>query len=572
MFAVPGWNLSAPLKTQTEDPAAKNNGPEGKKSKKRKREQKKEDDVTGENVGDVWDKVVEGREEGRVDAAQAGVETDTAAATGSDETRGKKRKRGKRNNKDKDKVAGAENSAEVQAAVEKDTVAANADTPQIQASAEPISKREQKKQKKDHKANADANSTQGAQKSDPKPTEPLPVSIKPAAPLVPEPKKLTPLQRSMHAKLTSARFRWLNESLYTKPSAEALSLFKESPEFFEEYHKGFAQQVEVWPENPVDGYVQAVLSRGKVRIRDGWRDKKRMDKKAKKGGPAPQEQQEELANSGIKALPRNMKGHCTIADLGCGTASLSLNLQPHLSKLNLTVRSFDLSKPSGPAHDLVTVADISSIPMADGSVDIAVFCLALMGTNWLDFIDEAYRILRWKGELWVAEIKSRFGRVTKSKAGKPPINSIGSLRKDQMPRKKEGKKKGGKKEEDIKEGPQNSDDEDMLATVVDGNESRNPNETDVSAFVEVLRKRGFVLDGEERTSVDLGNKMFVRMQFVKAAAPTKGKNVRKEAEGGGRPMGAGKGKRFLHAKADEEEDEGDEVDGKVLKPCYYKVR
>ncbi|KAK1826020.1 methyltransferase-domain-containing protein [Podospora conica] len=57
---------------------------------------------------------------------------------------------------------------------------------------------------------------------------------------------------------------------------------------------------------------------------------------------------------------------------------------------------------------LITRPDIANLPLADGSVGVAVFCLALVGTNWLCCIEEAYRVLRWKGELWIAEIKSRF--------------------------------------------------------------------------------------------------------------------------------------------------------------------
>ncbi|KAK2067581.1 hypothetical protein P8C59_001307 [Phyllachora maydis] len=61
---------------------------------------------------------------------------------------------------------------------------------------------------------------------------------------------LTPLQASMREKLMSARFRHLNETLYTKPSAESFALFCNSPEMFDEYHQGFRRQVGMWPENP----------------------------------------------------------------------------------------------------------------------------------------------------------------------------------------------------------------------------------------------------------------------------------------------------------------------------------
>lgn len=41
------------------------------------------------------------------------------------------------------------------------------------------------------------------------------------------------------------------------------------------------------------------------------------------------------------------------------------------------------------------------------SVDCAIFCLSLMGTNYRDFIVEANRILRKDGVLWIAEVSSR---------------------------------------------------------------------------------------------------------------------------------------------------------------------
>lgn len=553
MFSVPGWNLSAQLKTQVEDPAAKKSAAEGKKSKKRKREKKGTEDVNEENVGEIFDRIVAQKE----DAPRANGNTDITSevqnAPGAEEAPAKKkRKRGKKKPKTKD---GEDEDTE-----KKGSSASIGNVPKskgTKANSEPVSDRQQKKSNEDQKPHGHENSTKKSKKDTPKAIEP-PTSLASTLSLLPEPKGLTPLQRSMRVKLASARFRHLNESLYTKPSAESLSIFKESPEMFEEYHRGFQQQVEVWPENPVDVYVQAIISRGKVRLRDARKDKKRNDKKGKNG----EEEQQDSTTAALKPLPRNMKGHATVADLGCGTAALAYTLQPHLKHLNLTIHSFDLSQPSGPSGPLVTVADISALPLPDSSVDVAVFCLALMGTNWLDFVDEAYRILRWKGELWVAEIKSRFGRVTRK--GKPPINSIGSLRKDAAPKKKLTKK-GREKEEP--EGPQNSEDEEELATHVDGVEVTK-NETDVSAFVEVMRKRGFVLDQEEKMSVDMRNKMFVRMQFVKAAAPVKGKNAKK-VDGDGPPRGAGKGKKFIEL---DEEDQGDEKDAATLKPCLYKVR
>lgn len=100
--------------------------------------------------------------------------------------------------------------------------------------------------------------------------------------------------------------------------------------------------------------------------------------------------------------------------MGCGEAQLALDVNQFFNKANkrakgrrkvsCTVHSFDLKK----INDRITVADIRHVPIKDGQATIAVFCLSLMGTNFLDFIKEAYRILAPRGELWISEIKSRF--------------------------------------------------------------------------------------------------------------------------------------------------------------------
>jgi ribosomal RNA-processing protein 8 len=358
--------------------------------------------------------------------------------------------------------------------------------------------------------------------------------------------RLTPLQASMRAKLSSARFRHLNEQLYTKPSGTALSLFAETPSLFEEYHTGFRQQVAIWPENPVDSYISEIHERATVQP-------------PKSVHPHRQQQQQQQA--GPKPLPR-LHGTCTIADLGCGDARLAQELKPQSKKLHVKIHSFDLHSPS----PFVTAADISSLPLPSGSVDVSIFCLALMGTNWPDFIDEAYRILRWQGELWIAEIKSRFvrpGTNTKS-AGKGPqpkfARKIGEV-KNQKPVTKE----------EI-EGEQNE----LLATAVDGAPGKA--ETDIGEFVAVLEKHGFLLDGgNEATAVDLSNKMFVKMRFVKGIKPKRGKNVdHAKAHEDARNAGfRDKFKKKKKGKFLEDVDNDDvpaEEEGKILKPCVYKLR
>lgn len=85
-------------------------------------------------------------------------------------------------------------------------------------------------------------------------------------------------------------------------------------------------------------------------------------------------------------------------DLGCGEAEL----HEKISKI-CKVRSFDLyaKKP------FVEVADISNLPVEKKKADACVFCLSLMGVNFIEFIAEAKRVLKDGGELLIAEVESR---------------------------------------------------------------------------------------------------------------------------------------------------------------------
>ena len=52
------------------------------------------------------------------------------------------------------------------------------------------------------------------------------------------------------------------------------------------------------------------------------------------------------------------------------------------------------------------------VPLHDRSVDIGVYCLALMGTSVREYVREAHRVLKPGGMLMVAEVKSRFESET----------------------------------------------------------------------------------------------------------------------------------------------------------------
>eukprot|EP00762_Andalucia_godoyi_P000339 ANDGO_03121.mRNA.2 Ribosomal RNA-processing protein 8 len=119
-----------------------------------------------------------------------------------------------------------------------------------------------------------------------------------------------------------------------------------------QYHQGFESQVRKWPENPLNRMV-----------------------------------------SRLKGMPQTL----VVADLGCGTAQLALQVPQ-------TVHSFDMVA----ANERIQVADMANVPLKSASVDVCVYCLSLMGTNVVDFITEARRILKVGGKVLVAEVSSRF--------------------------------------------------------------------------------------------------------------------------------------------------------------------
>lgn len=378
----------------------------------------------------------------------------------------------------------------------------------------------------------------------------LPNSFPPSAPST----NLTPLQTSMRQKLISARFRHLNQTLYTTPSTHSSSMFAELPSSYTSYHAGFRAQVAVWPQNPVDTFITDLKARAQVGNKGGllgsqkkrWREQRRG--KIREPVKTNDEDNKIEESNKLDALPRGRRGVCTIADLGCGDATIAANIAQLCKPLSLRIHSFDLAKGDGPNAHLITVADIcGTLPLEDNSVDLAIFCLSLMGTNWVDSVQEAARIVRPGGEVWVAEIRSRFAQAGEKRGG-----GIGQ-RRDEEP-------------------SAELDEEDRNDVEAGGNS------TDVGAFAEVFRKRGFYLQGEP----DLHNKMFAKMRFIKmghrggagpgtevgvgVAAATAGAGTGTDA----RTRYGPKAKRKFVDPPTSVLDQRDE--NKVLKPCVYKTR
>lgn len=577
MFPVKGLSISAEkLKVETETSAA--SAPSAPKPSKKRKRHGNSENVTAANLADLWEKVIEHKgpakpgtkPQPKQDNKRQKTEHGTAASSSSpgkqdgaqleskpQQSRpdGKSEKKKNKDKRKEKKYEAAPGPAPKPVDEDHDEWNGLGDEEQPSEAVEPVKEERADNKKKKRKQQDDTAGAKGSEK-DSRDKKDATTAL-PSPPPAPTTAKLTPLQASMREKLISARFRHLNETLYTRPSAEAFQLFEDSPEMFAEYHEGFRRQVDVWPENPVDIYISDIKARARVRF-------------------APRNRNHQPLLPAQLPLPKAADAKTTtIADLGCGDAKLAAALEPVKAKLRVDVKSFDLQTGGSP---LVTRADVANLPLADGSVDVAIFCLALMGTNWLDFVEEAYRVLRWKGELWVAEIKSRFAAAPPSSKA-AVAHSVGNRTKTDRPlpaSKKKHKSASAKEEEEQQEAADLAD----LAIHVDGAavNGKQQHETDISAFVETLRKRGFLLNRDlGENAVDMSNKMFVRMNFVKAAPAVKGKCAVAAAEGGG-GWGKGKGggkdgsgmakKKFLEGDGDR--DEVDEA--KVLKPCVYKLR
>lgn len=156
-------------------------------------------------------------------------------------------------------------------------------------------------------------------------------------------------------RLKGSRFRCLNESLYTMTGQDALKMFTNDPSLAEAYHEGFRAQAAKWPRNPLDGVIS-------------W-------------------------------LRKEVPKEAVIGDFGCGDARLALELSKR------KVHSFDLVK----INERVTACNLAHVPLPNASLDVAVFCLALMGTDWIKFVEEAHRCLKPGG--WRSRKISRLGEL-----------------------------------------------------------------------------------------------------------------------------------------------------------------
>ena len=570
MFSVPGWSINVPLKTQVLHAPARGQRKEpepqeaGKKSLKRKRDgQQKGTQVTADNVDKLWQVHIEGKPLPK-----------------------KKRRRTKSKATSKNDEA-----PERPDGPSSDHVAA--DRPDQ-------SSKPKKQPPKADRPEQPTKSKKAQKQSKPQPPAPstaLAPAAPPRAPALPPPPaaNLTPLQAKMHAKLATARFRHLNETLYTTPSASAARLFAATPQLYADYHAGFRAAVAAWPSTPAGAFASALRARGGGGRRAaaaaaaakgaaaGRRAGRRAGGGEERRGPAAAAAAR--AGRGLRGGgPRRRRRHRRPHALAAG---------PGAARLRVRVRSFDLCaaelpvpSPEGAAApgEAATVrverADMAALPLPDASVDVAVAALALMGTNWPAFVAEARRVLRPRtGELWVAEVKSRFPRRApvsalhsgavasaaarggNAGAGSGPAAGGRGARRGGAAAAAEGE--GGDDDDD----DGREDEEAWAGPDEAGGPAAARDTTDVRPFVAALRRRGFALardggvDGRglpRSPAVDLRERMFVTMRFVRA-----------DGDAGAGERRRGRRKTFLE---EAEEDVPVEEEARILKPCVYKLR
>ncbi|KVH80798.1 Methyltransferase-related protein [Cynara cardunculus var. scolymus] len=154
----------------------------------------------------------------------------------------------------------------------------------------------------------------------------------------------------MKAKLSGGHFRMINEKLYTCSNSSSANIrfsgrMQLIPDSPGQYHTGYQEQMSRWPEQPVNIIMKWLKDRSSSLV---------------------------------------------VADFGCGDARLAKGVKNKVFSIDLVSKD-----PS------VIACDMSN-------VNVAVFCLSLMGTNFPNYLEEANRVLKPSGWLLIAEVKSRF--------------------------------------------------------------------------------------------------------------------------------------------------------------------
>jgi len=106
----------------------------------------------------------------------------------------------------------------------------------------------------------------------------------------------------------------------------------------------------------------------------------------------------------IRWLSESEREGLVVGDFGCGEAFIAAAVSDRHR-----VHSFDHVA----INESVVACDIAHVPLENGVLDVAIFCLALMGANFTDYVREARRCLHLDGWLHIWEPASYFEDVNK---------------------------------------------------------------------------------------------------------------------------------------------------------------
>ena len=159
---------------------------------------------------------------------------------------------------------------------------------------------------------------------------------------VPLPPELREKIRRRHGGWNEVHDRWVRAN-----SSTVHDRLRDDPEEWYLYHDLYSKARENWPEVPAENIARQLESRPDLRI----------------------------------------------GDFGCGECLLAKALPDH------DVVGLDHHAD----NDSVIACDMAHTPLDDNSLDAAVFSLSLIGRNWTEYLEEAWRVLKPYGLLFIAE-------------------------------------------------------------------------------------------------------------------------------------------------------------------------
>ncbi|CAL6062909.1 Ribosomal_RNA-processing protein [Hexamita inflata] len=155
----------------------------------------------------------------------------------------------------------------------------------------------------------------------------------------------------------SDQFRLMNQQIYTSDTSASFKKFSSKPELFVQYHQEYAQKIQNWKKKPFDVVCDLIAKH--------------------------------------PSLQR-------LADVGCGDAQIARKFGNQFEVVSFDMGSNENNK------DFVTICNMTSLPvMYVEYFDVALYCLSIMGTNQRDILNQAKKVIRKGGQLWILEVSSR---------------------------------------------------------------------------------------------------------------------------------------------------------------------